>query len=629
MDGPDGEGWPETRGIWARFDDLSPDGLSTEFTDPTSCLVATVPAQVGPLLRAVEEATASGCWAVGFLAYEAASGLDPSLATRQPALDEPLAQLPLAWFALFPSPRPVPRLQLRRSAPRGYRISGWRTTTTDRAYRRLVAIVREQIAAGETYQCNLTLPLRAVVEGDLFELYRDLALAQRGAYNAFLDTGRFVVASASPELFFDWSGDRLTTRPMKGTAARGRWAEEDATRGQELIASGKDRAENVMIVDLLRNDLGKVAEPGSVEVPALCTLERFETVWQLTSTVSARPRPGVGLEEVLRALFPCGSVTGAPKARTMALIAELEGSRRGAYCGAVGLVAPPGAAFRARFNVAIRTVVVDRQGGDASYGTGGGITWDSHPSSEHAELVAKAAILRSNPEEFQLLETMAFRPRTGIENRDLHLARLRASAEYFGFGVSLEQVRSALQEALGDLRAAARVRLLVDREGRATVQVAPMPRLEDALVRLALDQEPVDSSDVWLYHKTTRRSAYSSREARHPEADAVIMINQRGELTEATVANLALHLDGRWCTPPLESGCLPGIRRGQGLASGQLQERVIGLADLGRAQGIALISSLRGWRPAAFPPLAGDTSRPRAPQPPSAQIGAAAAKGTG
>jgi para-aminobenzoate synthetase/4-amino-4-deoxychorismate lyase len=586
--------------VRARFDDLTPGGLATEFGGPERTLVADHPADVAPLLEAIEEATADGWWAVGFLAYEAATGLDPTLTTHQARADEQFRDLPLAWFGLFADPRSVEPLQHRSLADRGYQISTWRPDVGEADYRGKVDAVRHLIQEGETYQCNLSLPMRSQVDGDLFELYRDLALAQRGAYNAYLDTGRFVVASASPELFFEWTGDRLTARPMKGTAPRGRWPAEDAAKARELVSSTKERAENAMIVDLLRNDLGKVAESGSVEVRDLFTRERFETLWQLTSTVTARARPETRLVDVLRALFPCGSVTGAPKARTMALIAELEQSRRGVYCGAVGVVAPPGMSFRARFSVAIRTVVVDRLTGDAVYGTGGGITWDSVPRAEHDELVAKSAILNFVPEDFQLLETMAFQPGAGIRNCGYHMERLTASAEYFGFQLNLDQVSSELCDALRGVRRASRVRLLVDRRGVVTVEIAPMPLPALGKIRLAVDLDPVRTSDIWLYHKTTRRTGYQTRAARHREVDDVIMVNERGEVTESTVANLAVRLDGRWYTPPLESGCLPGVGRRLILDSGRLQERVIGLDDLTRAQEIALVSSLRGWRAAVF-----------------------------
>ncbi|WP_269454023.1 aminodeoxychorismate synthase component I [Modestobacter italicus] len=340
-----------------------------------------------PVLSEVDRSTSAGDWAFGYLSYEAAPGLDQALPVGASSADQP----PLAWFGICGSPSDVPPVE---PAPdRSPHEMRWVPDWSADEHREAVLRVHEHIAAGETYQCNLTDRFRAQVDGDLEQLYANLILSQRGAYNAYLDLGRYVVASASPELFFEWCGDRLRTRPMKGTAARGRTTGEDEALAHLLLSSAKERAENLMIVDLLRNDLSRIARVGSVEVPELFTLERYPTVWQLTSEVTARTAPDVTLTDVFRALFPCGSVTGAPKRRTMELIRELESCSRGVYCGAVGLVAPPGAPFRARFNVAIRTVVADRSAGTAVYGAGGGITWDSSPSAERAELLTKAAIL--------------------------------------------------------------------------------------------------------------------------------------------------------------------------------------------------------------------------------------------
>ncbi|MFZ0168092.1 MAG: aminodeoxychorismate synthase component I [Candidatus Dormiibacterota bacterium] len=598
----------------ARFDDLTAGGEAFTFTDPVRTLVARRPEEVLPVLRAIEAATADGWWAAGYLAYEAATAINTNLRTRSARVGEPLAELPLAWFGLFAAPQSEEPLALPAKGDSSYQVQDWSLDLDFAVYRDHVERVRQLIELGETYQCNLTVPMRTWIKGSLFDLYRDLALAQRGAHNSFIDTGRFVIASASPELFFEWSEDRLTTRPMKGTAARGRWLEEDRNQAQNLSHSPKERAENVMIVDLLRNDLGKVAEVGSVEVPELCTLERFETLWQLTSTVTASPRPNTGLVEIMQALFPCGSVTGAPKARTMELIAELEQNRRGVYCGAVGVVAPAGAPFRARFSVAIRTAVVDRVTGEAVYGVGGGITWDSRPLEEHDELLAKAAILRSRPEGFQLLETMAFQPHLGIHNRDGHLQRLASSAEYFGFRLELDEVIAALATKLHGAKDASRVRLTLDRQGRITIQLAPMPSRGRESARLVVDRVPVHSSDIWLYHKTTRRAPYQTRAARHPGFDDVIMVNERGELTETTIANLAVQIDGRWWTPPRESGCLPGVERSRLLAEGQLAERVIRLDELSRVRRWALISSLRGWRGASVAGWKATPTEPSVPE---------------
>ncbi|HEY6538305.1 MAG TPA: aminodeoxychorismate synthase component I [Candidatus Dormibacteraeota bacterium] len=585
-------------GLVARFDDLTPEGNTWGFSDPERVLVAHQSADLSRVLEAVAEATTDR-WAAGYVAYEAAPGLNPALVTH-PVAGANGNPLPLAWFAIFDSPHQLEPLD--EGTPRGfpYRVSGWQLAPEESAYSAKVDRIRGLIREGETYQCNLTLPLRTTVSGSLVDLYHDLALAQRGAYNAYLDTGSHVIVSASPELFFDWTGDEITARPMKGTSTRGRWPREDRDRADDLLRSAKDRAENMMIVDLLRNDLGKIAQPGSVRTRDLCQLERFETVWQLTSTVAARLSPGINLVEIFRALFPCGSVTGAPKARTMALIKGLEEVPRGVYCGAVGMVAPPGSAFRARFNVAIRTVVVDQHSGEATYGTGGAITWDSRAESEHQELIAKSAILHTAREPFQLLETMAYRPGAGLHNRTGHLQRLAASASYFGFKFDPGELETRISAELAGLNQPARVRLLLDRRGRISVELSPLPGPAQARLRLALDREPVLSSSIWLFHKTTNRRAYQSRAGRHPDADDVVLVNERGELTEATVANLAVRLDDKWFTPSLECGCLPGVERQRLLEAGQLREGVILIEDLERAQGLALVSSLRGWRSAGL-----------------------------
>jgi len=376
----------------ARFDDLTT-GTALVFPPPRRVLTTRRPDEVPAVLAAVERAAAAGHWAYGFLAYEAASGLDPGLVTPRPDPDG----VPLVWFGVGDPPAAADPVR----APGRSGDHRWSPDWTAGQHASAVAAVREQIAAGETYQCNLTDRLRAERVTDPEALYADLALAQRGAHNAYLDTGRFAIASASPELFFQWRGNELSTRPMKGTAPRGATAEEDRARASALRGSAKEQAENLMIVDLLRNDLGRLAEPGSVRVPALFQLEPYPTVWQLTSEVTARVGADVGLVDVFRALFPCGSVTGAPKHRTMQLIEQLEPTPRGVYCGAIGFVAPPAAPVRARFSVAIRTAVVDRATGRAVYGAGGGITWDSDAAAERAELLTKAAILggRDHPGE--------------------------------------------------------------------------------------------------------------------------------------------------------------------------------------------------------------------------------------
>jgi para-aminobenzoate synthetase/4-amino-4-deoxychorismate lyase len=369
----------------ARFDDLSR-GRAMVCPRPHQVLVAERPQDVPPLLAEVEAATAGGDWAFGYVGYEAAPGLDPALRVAPRSADCP----PTAWFGICATPAVTPPLAGIANAGTP---AQWRPDWTDCEHAAAVGRARDHIAAGDIYQVNLTDRLRTSAVGDPRALYARLATAQQGAYNAYLDLGRFVIASASPELFFEWADDRIRTRPMKGTIGRGDTAEQDAANARHLRGSAKEQAENLMIVDLLRNDLSRIARCGTVDVTSLFSLERYPTVWQLTSEITAQVRPGCGLTDIFRALFPCGSVTGAPKARSMQIIRDVESGPRGIYCGAIGLVGPPGAEFRARFNVAIRTAVVDRERARAVYGAGGGITWDSDPVAERAELLGKAAIL--------------------------------------------------------------------------------------------------------------------------------------------------------------------------------------------------------------------------------------------
>jgi para-aminobenzoate synthetase / 4-amino-4-deoxychorismate lyase len=597
---------------WARFDDLR-SGTALRCPAPDRILVAEHPGEVVGVLAEVERATDAGRWAFGYVAYEAAAGLDRHLPVHAAT---PLG-MPLAWFGICDEPIPVPPIDAAAMAPTGRPAPGgaqWEPTWTASGHAAQVERIRERIAAGDAFQCNLTVRMAGRVAGDPLDLYRDLALGQRGAHNAYLDLGRFVVASASPELFFERRGDEVLLRPMKGTARRGRDRDEDVRLAAELRASTKERAENVMIVDLMRNDIGRVAEVGSVDVPALCTVERYETVLQLTSDVTARLRPGTGLVDLFRALFPCGSVTGAPKASSMGIIRALEPEPRGVYCGAIGLVGPPDAPVAARFNVAIRTVVADRATGEAVYGTGGGITWSSAAAAEHDEVLVKAAVLRARPRQFELMETMRFEPDRGLRNADRHLRRLADSAEHLGFRLDLGAARDALAARLAG-ESAARVRVRLRRDGTLTVDVDALPVTTAGPVLLGLDDEPIDPGESWLYHKTSMRKPYDRRRERRPDVDDVIMVNRNGELTEATRATLALLDGGQWWTPPVESGCLPGVERARLIALGVLREKALRRDDLDRAQGLAVVSSLRGWREAVIrrPPSrspAGRTGHP-------------------
>ena len=585
----------------ARFDDLTGATPSFRLVGPIGVLEATRAGEVVSVLDGAEAAAGRGLWVAGFVSYEAAPGLDPALVVRDRDPGDAFAALPLAWFAMFERAEqtalPIPRDEGVPDAPPGT----WMPTTPRERFESSVDEIHELIAAGQTYQVNHTMRLRSRVEGDPRGLYRDLCYAQRGAYSAYLDLGRYRVLSASPELFFERRRGSIVTRPMKGTAPRGRWPEEDRAAVEHLLASAKDRAENAMIVDLLRNDLGRISRAGSVTWADVFQVERYETVWQLTTTVSAELGTGIGLAEIFRGLFPSGSVTGAPKVRTMEIVRDLEDSPRGIYCGAVGFLAPEGSGRPdARFNVAIRTVTVDTASTTAEYGVGGGITWDSEAGSEFEEAVAKSRVLTARRPAFELLETMRFDPAEGVRHLDRHLERLSGSAEYFDFRLDEVEVREAVEKTAASAPATTvRLRLSLRKDG--TVRVAATPFSDDPdVVRVAIDDVAQDPSDVFLFHKTSRRDRYDAARRRHPDVDDVLLVNDRREITESTIANVAARIEGRWTTPPLEAGLLAGIGRAVALEEGRVVEGTVTIADARSAEELALISDARGWRRAVL-----------------------------
>jgi para-aminobenzoate synthetase/4-amino-4-deoxychorismate lyase len=560
------------------------------FDRPVETLAATSPGEVVPLLLRVERAAADGLVACGFLSYEAAPAFDAALVTH------PAGDLPLAWFALF-DPATVARLdRLPRGAAGGAAAwrRAWRPTVSEAEHASGVARIREWIAAGETYQLNYTLRLRRRLDADPAPYFLHLARRHGRGYAAWIDTGRHALCSLSPELFFRLDGERVTARPMKGTAPRGRTTAEDLAAAEGLRRSPKDRAENVMIVDMVRNDLSRIARPRSVAVPSLWDVERYSTLFQMTSTCEAASDAPV--VDILAALFPSASITGAPKVRTMQLIRDLETEPRGIYTGAIGTVGP---GRRARFSVAIRTVHVDRETGRAEYGTGGGVVWDSRPESEYAECLTKALVVTTPEPEIELVETLRWEPRQrtgegGWARLERHLARLADSAAYFGWPLDADAVRERLEGAVRSAGRALRVRLRVARDGSLEVEsrdleVLPEPR------RLALAAEPVDSRDRYLFHKTTHRAVYERARASAPHADDVLLWNERDEITESTIANLVLERGGALVTPALDCGLLPGALRAELLDLGRIREEVVTREALASADALYLISSVRGW----------------------------------
>ncbi len=558
----------EVNGAWLEF-------ISPARIESTRCLD-----DVLPVIRRIEQAVRQeGLFAAGFISYEAAPAFDPTLPVVQ---DD---AFPLLWFGLFEHRREI---TLPATGSEQADSIEWRPSVTPAEYHRCIEAIHRRIREGDTYQVNFTYRLQGTAL-DPWRLFLHIAGDGAFPYAGFIDTGEWAVCSASPELFLHIEGDRIESRPMKGTAARGRWFEEDRERKHALLHSEKNRAENLMIVDMVRNDLGRVAHPGSVRTPALFTAERYPAVWQLTSTVAART--DAPLDVVLRAAFPPASITGAPKRRTMEIIADLESTPRRIYTGTMGFLTPGG---RVQLNVAIRTVLVHSPTGRAECGIGGGVVWDSTSDGEYDETLAKAGFLNPVPRDFDLLETLLFTPEAGYALLDYHLARLLRSAEYFGFPVDAGTVQAALTAAADLPPEPHRVRVLVSRRGAVRCEAASLPSAGSGFGKVGFAAHPVDPRDVFLYHKTTRRAVYEDALRMKPGYDDVILFNEAGEVTETTIANIAVEIDRVLYTPPVPCGLLPGTLRASLLDQGRMHERVLTCDDVLRNPNVYLLNSVRG-----------------------------------
>jgi para-aminobenzoate synthetase/4-amino-4-deoxychorismate lyase len=644
-------------------------GRWLQFSHPREIVTAFTLADVAPGLDRVENAVArSGLCAAGFISYEAAPAFEPALTVRDSG------GFPLLWFGLYdgvqqvdlPAPaqepplsRPSATLSPHRGerAGRGARTgkfmvgehgvsakgtapgpdpgkTDWQASVGFPEFEGNLQRIKDLIRNGDTYQVNYTCRLSTSLAAEPWNYFLQLVAAQEAPYGAFVDTGEWVIGCASPELFFRLDGDHIACRPMKGTAARGLTQAQDRAQAETLRASEKEQAENVMIVDMVRHDLGRVAAIGSVDVPRLFTVEKYPTVWQMTSTIEART-PAT-LSHIFRALFPPASITGAPKVRTMEIIAQLETSARRIYTGTIGFIAP---GRRAQFNVAIRTLLWNRQTRHAEYGVGGGITWGSQPEAEWQECRDKARILTMRVPAFSLLETMLWTPEDGYALLDRHLERLTQSALYFGFAVDLPAVRLELerlartfhirvaadvsrrhlgggQNAPTDVggytrsanraereisglaahlaRTRQKIRLLVTKAGRITLEAEALPAADPAPQRVAVAPIPADSSNPFLYHKTTNRGLYEAARAACPGYDDAVLLNEKGEVTESTIANVAVEIEGKLCTPPVQCGLLPGTQRADLLERGTLIERCITVEQMRRSPRVFLLNSVRG-----------------------------------
>ncbi|MDP3843829.1 MAG: aminodeoxychorismate synthase component I [Oxalobacteraceae bacterium] len=553
--------------------------IALAFGTPQEELVARTPCEVLPVLEAVEQRARQGLWCVGYLRYEAAAAFDSKFALHEP-------DGPLVYFAIHRSPVACPNMAHDLD-----RAVHWSNTLERQEFDSCVARIRKTIEAGEVYQVNYTAPLIAEYRGDPFDLFCALKRSQPRSNAAFIATPEEHVLSLSPELFFDWDGATLTCAPMKGTAPRGPTPEIDATNARELRESAKERAENVMIVDLVRNDLSRIAELGSVNVTRLFECHAWPTVWQMISVISAKTRRGITIADVFASLFPCGSITGAPKLRAMHWIRNLERGPRGVYCGAVGFVQPGGAA---RFNVPIRTLTVRH--GRATCGIGSGITWSSAAGAEWSEWTHKAGFLDQAREPFQLLQTLRL-DNGECRHLEMHLDRLEAAAAHFGFPFARASVRDkTIAAAWAAPVPHGRIRIHLDCRGIANVETSSPPLAAATPPTVMLAMLPMCAPSAFLHHKTTRRGHYAPFEADSARVFDSLLWNEHGEVTEFTRGSVVIERqDGVRVTPPLTSGLLDGVGRALAVATGQVREEIVKVTELADARRLWFVNSLRGW----------------------------------
>jgi para-aminobenzoate synthetase/4-amino-4-deoxychorismate lyase len=570
------------------LDDAAPDGAPARlYRDPVRVIEADSAAEVLPALETVRAARRDGLHAAGFLSYEAGAGLEPRLAVTGASPE------PLVWFGLFKSfetidPADVPA---RLPDPRAAWAAAPEPQVERDTYDARLARVLELIAAGDIYQANLTFPAEVRFAGDPLALYARLRGTAAARYGAVIATGAETILSLSPELFFRLDDDRLLARPMKGTATRQPSADADRAAVAALADDPKQRAENLMIVDLLRNDLSRVAAPGSVAAPTLFRVETYPMVHQMVSDVTATLGSERDAVDVLAALFPCGSITGAPKIRASEVIAEVEGEPRGIYTGAIGRIDANG---DAAFNVAIRTLAI-REPGRAQLGLGSGIVADSRAGEEWTECLAKGAFVAAGQRRFDLIETMGFDPEHGVPLLERHLARMKASALHFGTPFDRHGTRNELQAATFRLRTAKRIRLLLGPSGAIAIQVSPMPEAPPAPVPVALVPHPAEPGDFRLSHKTSSRSFYNTAREEAGTFE-IVFVDRAGFVTEGSFTNLFVERDGLLVTPPLARGLLPGVLRAELIESGRAVEGDLTPADL--ADGFFIGNALRGLIPA-------------------------------
>ena len=547
------------------------------FTKPIKELKTRNLAQVKDLLAQVEDYQQQGYYVVGYVSYEAAPAFEEKLAVH-PA---PLMGEYLLYFTVHDS---VEKSIMPLTYDEIDMPSNWKEETSKEEYEKAIAQIHHHLRQGDTYQVNYTVQLKQAVTANPFAIYNRMVVEQEAGYNAYVEHDEMAVISMSPELFFEQKGCDLTTRPMKGTTKRGLTNQEDLDQAAWLEQDPKNRSENMMIVDLLRNDMNRLSEVGSEHVERLCQVEQYSTVWQMTSTIKSQVRPDVDLVEIFHSLFPCGSITGAPKIATMEIIKNLEPQARGVYCGTIGILLPNG---RRIFNVAIRTIQLHK--GQAIYGVGGGITWDSTWESEYNEVHQKAAVLYRKQVPFQLITTGKISQKHLLFKEE-HIDRLRKAGRYFAYPFNPENL---LQRIDAECQACHvekdyRLRISISKSGDIDLCCQELTPLSPAFCQAQLCLQERSLQTPFTYFKTTYRPHLNLSKQEK------IYHNETGELLETSIGNLVLQIAGKLYTPPINLGILPGIYRQHLLEKGKVEEKVLTLEELARAEAIYGCNAVRG-----------------------------------
>ncbi|MEN9683148.1 MAG: hypothetical protein RIQ99_1766 [Pseudomonadota bacterium] len=592
------------------LDDARPDGASDArlYRAPREVIVARRVEDVAPALDRIEALRREGAELAGYFAYEAGLALEPRLAPLTASRSGAMG--PLVWFGAFDGFETIPAAevpawlaaQAADNAGPNAQIGPIEPQLSPGGYGAAFAELQEAIAAGDIYQANLTFHLAGSFRGDPVALYAALRPAAGAGYGGIVCDGTHWLLSCSPELFFALKDGAATVKPMKGTRPRGRDAAEDAAFAAELAASTKDRAENLMIVDLMRNDLSRVAEAGSVKVDKPFAVESYPTVHQMVTTVRARLQDGYGAGDMVRAIFPCGSITGAPKIRAMELINAVERDARGPYCGAIGRIDANG---DAAFNVAIRTLRLtpgENGRGRAVLGVGSAIVADSEGLQEWRECLVKGGFVRLYAAGCDLIETMRFTPEEGVPLLELHLERIKASAAELGFTFDRHAVRNAIQALCFEADQPARLRLVAARSGAYSLELGELPAPLTSPVTCTVLRLPVDAGDWRLRHKSSDRGFYDAglKAAKAAGAGEALFLRDDGLLTEGCFTNLFVERGGKLLTPPARLGLLPGVLRRSLIETGRAEEAELTLDDL--RSGFLIGNALRGLIPARLLP---------------------------